>query len=65
MPNTKLLSVADDIGLLAVAIQVLPNAVGGGRVIDFPKKTPYEDAQFNVISVISGWVSNFQKKCFT
>ena len=39
----------------AGAIQVLPNAVGGGRVSDFPKKR-YEDIRCNVICVTRGWV---------
>ena len=36
------------------AIQVLRNAVGGGRVLDFPKKKHYEGVRFNVISVTRG-----------
>ena len=48
------------------AIRVLRKAVAGGRVSDFPgKKKRYEDVRFNVISVMKGWVSNFQKKSVT
>ena len=44
-------------------IQVLHNAVGGGRVSDFPEKKRYEDVRFNVISVMMGWVVvKYQKK---
>ena len=35
---------------------MLRNAVGGGRVSDFPKKKRYEDVPFNVICVTTGWV---------
>ena len=38
------------------AIQVLRNAVGGGRVSGFLEKTRYEDVRFNIISVTRGWV---------
>ena len=34
------------------AIQVLRNAVGDGRVSDFPGKKSYGDVSFNVISVM-------------
>ena len=39
------------------AIQVLRNAVGGGRVSDFPEKKRYEEVRLNVISITRGWVS--------
>ena len=35
---------------------MLRNAVGGGRVSDFPEKRRYKDVRFNVISVTRGWV---------
>ena len=38
------------------AIQVLRNAVGGGKVSDFLEKKRYEDVRFNTISVTRGWV---------
>ena len=44
------------------AIQVLRNAVGGGRVYDFTEKTRYEDVRSNIISGGGGLMSNFQKK---
>ena len=36
------------------AIQVLRNAVEGGRMSDFPEKKCFEDVRFNVISVTRG-----------
>ena len=45
---------------------MLRNAVGGGRVSDFPGKKRYKDIRFNIISVTrGGWVSNFQEKNMT
>ena len=41
---------------LLEAIQMLRNAVGGGRVSDIPEKKRCEDVRFNVISVTKGWV---------
>ena len=38
------------------AIQVLRNAVGGGRVSDLPEKKRYEDVRFNFTSVTRGRV---------
>ena len=40
---------------------MLRNAVGGG--VSFPRKTCYEGARFNVISITRGWVGvNFPGK---
>ena len=38
---------------------------GGGGGINFSRKKRYEGVRSNVISVTSGWVSNFQKKSVT
>ena len=35
---------------------MLRNAVGGGRVSDFPEKKRYEDVRFNIICVTKGWM---------
>ena len=42
--------------LITVAIQVLRNAVGSGRVSDFHEKKRYEGVRFNVITIARGWV---------
>ena len=43
---------------------MLRNADGGGGV-SFSAKKHYVGVMFNVISVTSGWGSNFQKKSVT
>ena len=35
---------------------MLCNAVGDGRVSDFPEKKRYQGLRFNIISVKRGWV---------
>ena len=49
--------------LLLGAIQVLHNAVEGGRVSDFPGKSVTTMYGSTVLALRGGgWVSNFQKK---
>ena len=43
------------------AIQVLRNAVGGGRVSDFPDKS-ITKMYGSTLLALQGWVSTFQKK---